>query len=41
VGESGELPLQEAVESLIKKVVAWRGDEHLKDDVSILAIGAG
>jgi sigma-B regulation protein RsbU (phosphoserine phosphatase) len=32
------LGLQESVELLTQKVVAWRGQEHLKDDVSILAI---
>jgi serine phosphatase RsbU (regulator of sigma subunit) len=32
------LGLQESVESLIQKVVAWRGEQHLKDDVSVLAV---
>ena len=32
--------LQDTVESLVQKVVAWRGEEHLKDDVSILAVSA-
>jgi serine phosphatase RsbU (regulator of sigma subunit) len=30
--------LQGAVESLVEKVVAWGGEEHLGDDVSILAV---
>jgi serine phosphatase RsbU (regulator of sigma subunit) len=30
--------LQDTVESLVQKVVAWRGEDHLKDDVSILAV---
>jgi phosphoserine phosphatase RsbU/P len=31
--------LDDAVESLVQKVIVWRGEEHLKDDVSILAMG--
>jgi phosphoserine phosphatase RsbU/P len=30
--------LQETVETLVQKVVAWRGEEHLRDDISILAV---
>ncbi|HOW73025.1 MAG TPA: SpoIIE family protein phosphatase [Phycisphaerae bacterium] len=33
------LGLSEVVESLIRTVAGWRGDDHLRDDVSILAIG--
>lgn len=40
IADGQTLGLQESVESLIQKVVAWRGQEHLKDDVSILAISA-
>jgi serine phosphatase RsbU (regulator of sigma subunit) len=36
-----ELSLQGTVDSLVQKVVAWRGEEHLKDDVSILAVSKG
>ncbi len=32
--------LNDTVESLVQEVIAWRGEEHLKDDVSILAIAA-
>jgi hypothetical protein len=38
VADARELGLQGSVESLIQKIVAWRGEEHLKDDVSILAV---
>jgi len=38
VADGQALGLQESVESLVQKVVAWRGEEHLKDDVSILAV---
>lgn len=33
-----EVPLQASLEHLIDEVVAWRGDERLDDDVSILAV---
>jgi phosphoserine phosphatase RsbU/P len=36
--EAQTLPLQESVDLLVAKVVAWHGDEHLKDDVSIVAV---
>ncbi len=32
------LGLEASVELLVKKVIDWRGDDHLKDDVSILAV---
>jgi serine phosphatase RsbU (regulator of sigma subunit) len=35
------LSLSDTVESLVQKVMAWRGEDHLKDDVSILAIAVG
>jgi serine phosphatase RsbU (regulator of sigma subunit) len=38
VADARELGLQGSVESLIRKIVAWRGEEDLKDDVSILAV---
>jgi serine phosphatase RsbU (regulator of sigma subunit) len=41
IADGQTLDLQESVESLIQQVVAWRGEEHLKDDVSILAISVG
>jgi serine phosphatase RsbU (regulator of sigma subunit) len=37
LADSQALSLQDSVESLIQKVIAWRGEEHLQDDVSILA----
>jgi len=38
IADAQVLDLNDAVESLIQKVVAWRGEDHLSDDVSILAI---
>ena len=38
IADGQPLGLQDTVESLVQKVVAWRGEEHLKDDVSILAV---
>jgi serine phosphatase RsbU (regulator of sigma subunit) len=38
IADSQALGLQDTVESLVQKVVAWRGEEHLRDDVSILAV---
>jgi serine phosphatase RsbU (regulator of sigma subunit) len=38
ITEGQLLTLSATVESLVRTVVAWRGDEHLRDDVSILAI---
>ncbi|MEW6251936.1 MAG: SpoIIE family protein phosphatase [Planctomycetota bacterium] len=32
--------LSDTVDALVQRVVAWRGAEHLRDDVSILAIAA-
>jgi serine phosphatase RsbU (regulator of sigma subunit) len=32
------LGLDDSVKSLVQKVIAWRGEDHLRDDVSILAI---
>lgn len=40
IADGQDLGLSAAVESLVQKVVAWRGDDHLKDDVSLLAIAA-
>jgi sigma-B regulation protein RsbU (phosphoserine phosphatase) len=37
-GDGQALGLQDTVESVVQKVVAWRGEEHLGDDVSILAV---
>ena len=33
-----EVGLNEAVDSLVRKVVEWHGEDHLQDDVSILAV---
>lgn len=41
VDDTRAVGLQESVESLVRKVVAWRGEEHLRDDVSILAVSVG
>jgi len=38
IADGRALGLQDAVESLVQRVIAWRGEEHLKDDVSILAV---
>ncbi|MGA2253687.1 MAG: PP2C family protein-serine/threonine phosphatase, partial [Thermoguttaceae bacterium] len=38
IADGQALGLQNTIESLVQKVVAWRGDEHLRDDVSILAV---
>jgi sigma-B regulation protein RsbU (phosphoserine phosphatase) len=32
------MTLDESVESLVEEVVAWHGDEHLADDISLLAV---
>jgi sigma-B regulation protein RsbU (phosphoserine phosphatase) len=38
--DAQDLSLSQGIESLVRQVVAWRGEEHLRDDVSILAIEA-
>jgi serine phosphatase RsbU (regulator of sigma subunit) len=38
IAEGQGLPLRDDVESVVRKVVAWRGQDHLRDDVSILAL---
>ena len=38
IADCQALGLQETVEALIQKVVSWRGEEHLRDDVQILAV---
>ncbi len=38
IADNRALGLQDTVESLVQNVVAWRGEEHLRDDVSILAV---
>jgi sigma-B regulation protein RsbU (phosphoserine phosphatase) len=38
IADGQALGLQDTIESLVQKVVAWRGEEHLRDDVSILAV---
>ena len=38
IADSRDTTLSESVDSVVRKVIAWRGNEHLKDDVSILAI---
>ena len=41
IADSQTVGLQDSVESLVQKVVAWRGEEHLRDDVSLLAVSVG
>jgi serine phosphatase RsbU (regulator of sigma subunit) len=38
IADGQALSLNDTVESLVQRVTAWRGADHLKDDVSILAI---
>jgi hypothetical protein len=38
MAEGQALNLDDSVESLVRKVITWRGKDHLGDDVSILAI---
>lgn len=38
IADAQTLGLKDSVESLVQKVIAWRGEDHLKDDVSVLAI---
>jgi phosphoserine phosphatase RsbU/P len=38
IADCRALGLNDAVESLVRQVIAWRGEDHLRDDVSILAI---
>jgi serine phosphatase RsbU (regulator of sigma subunit) len=38
IADGQALGLKNTVESLVQNVVAWRGEEHLRDDVSILAV---
>jgi sigma-B regulation protein RsbU (phosphoserine phosphatase) len=38
IADGRAFSLHDTVESLVRKVVAWRGEEHLRDDVSILAV---
>jgi serine phosphatase RsbU (regulator of sigma subunit) len=38
IADSQDIGLQDAVESLVRKVIDWRGEDYLKDDVSILAV---
>lgn len=38
IAESQALSLSDSVESLVRRVIVWRGEDHLKDDISILAI---
>ena len=38
IAECQGFSLQDTIESLVQQVVAWRGEEHLRDDVSILAV---
>jgi serine phosphatase RsbU (regulator of sigma subunit) len=39
IADGQALGLKDTVESLVRQVIAWRGADHLRDDVSILAIG--
>jgi serine phosphatase RsbU (regulator of sigma subunit) len=38
IADGQGLSLSDTVESLVRQVIAWRGEDHLQDDVSILAI---
>lgn len=38
IAQGQSLELDQAVQSLVQKVIAWRGEDHLRDDVSILAV---
>lgn len=38
IADSQAVSLQDSVESLVQQVIAWRGEEHLRDDVSLLAV---
>jgi serine phosphatase RsbU (regulator of sigma subunit) len=38
IADGQALPLAASVEAIVQKVVAWRGQDHLRDDVSILAL---
>ena len=38
IADGQPLGLQDNVEALVQKVVDWRGEEHLNDDLSILAL---
>jgi serine phosphatase RsbU (regulator of sigma subunit) len=38
IADGQALSLSDTVESLVRKVVSWRGEDHLRDDVSMLAI---
>ncbi len=40
IAKAHSLELKPAVDLLVRKVIDWRGDEHLKDDVSVLAVAA-
>lgn len=40
IAECGRAGLKDTVEAVVQKVIAWRGEDHLKDDVSVLAIEA-
>lgn len=38
IADGQALSLSDTVESLVRRVIAWRGEDHLRDDVSILAV---
>jgi serine phosphatase RsbU (regulator of sigma subunit) len=38
IADTQALGLHNTLESMVQEVVAWRGEEHLQDDVSILAV---
>jgi sigma-B regulation protein RsbU (phosphoserine phosphatase) len=38
IAESQAMSLAESVDAMVQRAVSWRGDEHLKDDVSVLSI---
>jgi sigma-B regulation protein RsbU (phosphoserine phosphatase) len=38
IADGKELSLEDSIDSVIAKVIGWHGKDHLKDDVSILAM---
>ncbi len=38
IEEQEQRPLAESVDHLVQRVIQWRGDERLEDDVSIMAV---
>jgi serine phosphatase RsbU (regulator of sigma subunit) len=38
IAEGRATDLQESIDLIVRKVIDWHGDDHLKDDVSIAAV---